>query len=446
MAVLLSEHFSYRKLLKATVPTMLMMVFTSIYGIVDGLFVSNLVGVSAFTGINLIMPFLMILAAVGFMLGAGGSALTAKTLGEGDLKKANQIFSMVVSFTVVLGVALSVVAFIFIEPIARALGGENTSAETIANAVLYGRILIAFQTAYMVQNVFQSFFVTAERATLGFFVTVAAGVTNMALDALFIAGFDWGLVGAAVATGVSQTVGALIPVVYFARKNGSLLRFTKAKWSFSALLKSSTNGSSELLSNVAMSVVGMLYNAQLLRFAGEGGVAAYGVMMYAGFVFCAIFIGYSIGTAPIVGYHYGAENHEELKNLLKKSLLITAVFSICMVSLTELLAGVLSGIFVGNDAGLQAFTAHGFRLYGLCFAFCGFGIFASGFFTALNDGLISAIISFSRTLVFPVLFVFLLPLFWGINGVWLSVVIADLCGVVVSGLCFVLKRKKYRYA
>lgn len=445
MAIHLSEHFTYRKLLKATLPTILMMVCTSVYGIVDGVFISNFVGTSAFAGVNLIMPVLMIIAAVGFMLGAGGSALTAKTLGEGQKDRANVIFSMVIAFTVMAGIAISVLVFLFLEPIARALGGNNTTEETIQNAVLYGRIFVAFETMYMLQNVFQSFFVAAEKATLGFIVTVAAGATNIILDALFMAGFGWGVIGAAVATGLSQVVGAMIPIVYFIRKNNSLLQFKWTKLEFAPLWKACTNGSSELLSNIAMSVISMLFNMQLLRLAGENGIVAYGVIMYAGFIFCAMFIGYVIGTAPIVGYHYGAQNERELKSLLKKSLCITAIFSVIMLVLTEVFAGVLSGIFVGYDKELQAFTAKGFRLYGISFALCGFNIFASGFFTALNDGLVSALISFSRTLVFQIIFVLLLPMLWGVNGVWLSIVAAEIFSLVVSFLCFLLKRKKYRY-
>ncbi len=423
----------------------MMMVFTSIYGIVDGLFVSNFAGASAFTAVNLIMPVLMIVAAVGFMLGAGGSALTAKTLGEGDRERANKIFSMVVYFTVLSGIALSVLTFLFIEPITRALGGKNTSEETIQNALVYARILIVCQTLYMVQNVFQSFFVTAEKATMGFVVTVLAGATNMALDALFVAVFGWGIVGAAVATGLSQAVGALIPVFYFAKKNDGLLRFTKTRLELSVILKASTNGSSELLTNVAMSVVGILYNTQLLKFVGENGVAAYGVIMYAGFIFCAMFIGYVIGVAPIVSYHFGAQNHAELKSLLKKSFVITTLFSGGMVALTEIFAGILSGIFVGYDEALAALTTRGFRLYGISFGLCGFNIFASGFFTALNDGLISALISFSRTMLFQAASVLLLPVWWGIDGVWLAIVLAECCALVVTLACFVSNRRKYQY-
>ncbi len=422
-----------------------MMVFTSVYGIVDGFFVSNFVGASAFTAINLMMPVLMIIAALGFMLGAGGSALVAKTLGEGNRERADKIFSMLVYCTASIGVAVSLVVLLFLEPIARGLGGKTVSEETLQNALLYGRIFIAFETAYMLQNLFQSFFVTAERAHLGFYVTLAAGGTNMLLDALFVAVCKWGLAGAAVATGLSQLVGAGIPVVYFGRRNTSLLRLRRANVQWRALGQSILNGSSELLSNISMSVVGILYNRQLLRFAGENGVAAYGVIMYAGFVFFAVFIGFVIGVAPIVGYHFGAKNRQELKSLLRKSLLIIGIFSVGMVVLTETLAEALSGIFVGYDKPLQALTVKGFRIYGVSFALCGFNIFASGFFTALSDGVTSALISFSRTLLFQVAAVLCLPVWWGLDGIWWATAVAELLALAVSVCCFAANRRKYGY-
>ncbi len=446
MAIRLSDRFGYRKLIRATIPPILMMVWISVYGVVDGLFVSNIVGASAFTAINLVMPVLMVIAAFGFMLGAGGSALTAKTLGEGKPQRANKIFSMTVYFTASLGVAVSVLVFIFLEPIIRYLGGSETTEETLRNALLYGRIFVAFETTYMVQNVFQSFFITAEKATLGFIVTALAGLTNILLDTLFVAVFRWGIAGAAVATGISQIVGVAIPIFYFSRENGGLLRLVWTKLEFLPLFKACTNGSSELLSNVAMSITGMLFNTQLLRFAGESGVAAYGVIMYAGFIFCAIFIGYTIGAAPIVGYHFGAENHDELKGLLKRSLSLIGVLSALILFSTEIFAGALSGIFLGSDPALKALTTRGFRIYGVSFALCGFNVFASGFFTALNDGLISAVISFSRTLVFPFAFVLLLPVWWGIDGVWASIIVAEVCSLAVSAICLIAKRTKYRYA
>ncbi len=426
-------------------PSIMMMVFTSIYGIVDGVFISNFVGTSAFAGVNLIMPVLIIIGSFGFMIGAGGSALVANTLGEKQTEKANKIFTQLIIFTIVLGVVLSITVFFLMEEIVLLLGGENSTQQMIDNAIIYGKIITAFEIMYMLQCVFQSLFVVAERPMLGFIITVIAGVTNMVLDALFMAVFGWGVVGAAVATGVSQTVGAIIPIGYFLKKNTSLLRFKKTKLEFRVLLKASTNGSSELLSNVAMSVVSMLFNMQLLKVAGENGVAAYGIIMYAGFIFCAIFIGYSVGVAPVIGYHNGAKNKDELKSLLRKSLIIILALSLVMVGLVEGLARPLSSIFTSGNIELLDLTTVGFRLYGISFGLCGFNILASGFFTALNDGLTSAIISFTRTLVFQVACIMLMPIWWGLTGIWLSVVVAEALNLIVCFACFMIRRKKYGY-
>lgn len=448
MKIRLSDHFSIKKLLRATFPSMAMMVFTSIYSIVDGFFVSNFAGSSAFSGVNLIFPVISIIGAVGFMLGTGGSALVANTLGEGDKERANKIFTMTLYFTIILGVILSVVVFAFVEPITYfmiKIGGQEVSQEMIDSAILYGRILSAFQVAFMLQNYFQSMFVVAEKPTLGFIVTAAAGCTNMVLDALFVGVFQWGVAGAAIATVISYFVGATVPVVYFLRPNSSLLRFSKTKLELGVLVKASTNGSSEFVSNISMSIVSILFNIQLLKYIGEDGVFAYGIMCYAGFVFAAIFIGYIIGAAPIVGYHNGAQNHDELKSLLRKSLLILTVFSAVIVTCVQLFARPLAGVFINDDQHLWNLTTHGLELYGWSFAMCGFSIFSSGFFTALNDGLTSALISFMRTLLLQILFVLVLPTFMGVDGIWLSVVFAEACSLVVCFVCFAVNRKKYQY-
>lgn len=443
MAVHLNEHFTYKKLFKAVLPSIFMMIFTSIYSVVDGLFVSNFAGKTAFAALNLIFPAIMILGAVGFMMGAGGSALVAKTLGEGDREKANKIFSMVIYFTTIVGIILSVIVFIFIEPIAKLLG---STPEMLPDCVLYGRILVGGNFMFMLQNLFQSMFIVAEKPVLGFIVTVVAGITNIVLDALFVAAFHWGITGAAVATVTSYVVGGVIPLFYFLNKNNkSLLRLVKTKFDFKSIGQSCLNGSSELLTNVSSSVVGMLFNMQLLKIAGEDGVAAYGVIMYLAFVFSAIFIGYAIGVAPITGYNYGAENHAELKNILKKSLILTAIAGVAMTGLTEALATPLSKIFVGYDKELLNMTANGMRLYGLSFLVCGFNIFSSSFFTSLNDGLISAIISFVRTVLFQITTILVMPIFWGLNGIWLSVVVAEVLALFVTIICFVTKKKKYQY-
>ncbi len=443
MAVHLSEHFTYKKLLKATLPSILMMVFTSLYSIVDGLFVSNIVGTVAFSAVNLFWPISMIIGALGFMMGAGGSALVAKTLGEGDNKKANKIFSSVVYFTIILGLVVSLAVFFFVEPICKLL---DATPQMLPYCVVYGKIIIGAEIAFMLQNLFQNFFIVAEKPMLGFLMSVLAGLINMALDALFILVFKWGVVGAAVATIAAQIVGAIVPFIYFAnKKNKSLLKLTKAGLNFKVILKSCTNGSSELLSNISASIVSIVYNIQLLKFAGENGVAAYGVIMYAGFIFAAVFIGYAIGTAPIVGYNYGAENDYELKNVLKKSIVINLTFGLIMTLLSILLARPLSSIFVSYDETLLNMTILGMRIYSFSFIFSGLNIFTSSFFTALNNGLISAIVSTLRTLVFQIGAVLLMPLIFGLNGVWSSIILAEGLALLICTIFLITNRKRYKY-
>lgn len=442
MNIQLSDHFTYEKLLRFTLPSIVMMIFTSLFGVVDGFFVSNFVGKTSFAAVNFIMPVLMILGAVGFMFGTGGSALVAKTMGEGNNDKARRLFSMLVYISVVLGVMIAVFGIVFISPIASLLGAEDTMLE---NSVIYGRIILIALPAYMLQQEFQSFFITAEKPQLGLAFSIAAGGTNMILDALFVAVFRWGLVGAAAATATTQIVGGIFPFIYFLRPNSSRLRLGKTRFDGRALLKACTNGSSELMSNISMSLVGMLYNMQLMKFAGENGVAAYGVLMYVSMIFLAAFIGYSIGTAPIIGYHYGAENHLELKSLLKKSFVLIGITSVCMLGLGEGLAMPLSKIFVGYDAELMQLTLRGFRIYSFVFLFAGIAIYGSSFFTALNDGLTSALISFLRTLVFQIAAVLILPAILEIDGIWYSIVVAEIMAFIVTVLFLVGKKSEYHY-
>lgn len=444
MKIQLSDHFTYSKLLKFTLPCIGMMIFTSIYGVVDGFFVSNYAGKIPFAAVNLIMPFLMILSTVGFMFGTGGSAIVAKTLGEGDCKKANEYFSLFVLVTFSLGVLFAVFGIAFIRPIAQMLGAEG---ELLENAVVYARIILIALPFNVLQYLFQSFLVTAEKPQIGFGVTVSAGVANIVLDAVLVILLpqEYKLAGAAIATATSQVIAGGIPLIYFLRKNSSILRIGKTSFHGKIVLKACTNGSSEFMSNISMSLVSMLYNAQLMKYAGEDGIAAYGVMMYVSMIFSAAFIGYSIGTAPVIGYQDGAKNYDELKGLLRKSLTIIGAFSICMVLLAELLAAPLSKIFVGYDAELFTLTVSGFRVFALSFFFMGYAIFCSGFFTALNDGITSAIISMFRTLIFQIGAVILLPLIFGIHGIWISIVIAEVMADVFSAIFLVAKRKKYHY-
>ena len=442
MTIQLSDHFTYGRLIRFTLPSIAMMIFTSIYGVVDGFFVSNYVGKTPFAAVNFIMPFLMILGAFGFMIGTGGSALISKTLGEGDGERARKLFSMFIYITAVCGVVIAILGILFIRPIAVWLGAEGAMLE---DCIVYGRIILAALPLFMLQMEFQSFFITAEKPQLGFGATVLAGVANMVLDALFMAVFHWGIVGAALATAISQAIGGLIPIIYFARPNPSLLRLGKTSFDGRALLRACTNGSSELMSNIAMSVVGMLYNMQLMKFSGEDGVAAYGVLMYVNFIFISIYIGYSIGTAPIIGYHYGAQNHGELRSLLRKSLVIVSATSVAMLIAGLLLAWPLSSLYVGYDKALMEMTLRGFYFSSFSFLFTGFAIFGSSFFTALNNGPISALISFLRTMVLQVAAVLIFPLIWGIDGIWLSIVVAELMAAVISLIFIVGLRRKYQY-
>ena len=444
MTIQLSEHFTYKKIFRFALPSIVMMVFTSIYGVVDGTFVSNFVGKTPFAAVNLVWPFLMILGAFGFMIGTGGSALVAKTLGEDKKEDANRYFTMLITLVIILGLLLTILGLIVIRPLSSALGA---SGQMLEDCVTYGRTLVIFNTAFMLQSVFQSLFITAEKPRLGLIMTVIAGLTNMVLDALFIAVFKWGLVGAALATGLSQCIGGVLPLIYFmSSKNDTALKFVKTKLEGTVLLKACANGVSELMTTVSSSLVSMLYNFQLMRLAGQNGIAAYGAVMYVEFAFIAVFIGYSIGTAPIVSYHYGSENHNEVKNMLQKSFKIMSVLGITMMVLAQMLASPLAKVFVGYDKELFDMTVHGFRLFSFYFILAGINIYSSSFFTALNNGIISAIISFSRTLGFETLSVIILPIFFKLDGVWMAITVAEICAFVISMSFLISKREKYNYA
>lgn len=441
-SIQLSDHFGYGRLIRFTIPSILMMIFTSIYGVVDGFFVSNFVGKTPFAAVNFIMPFLMVVGAMGFMFGTGGSALIARTMGEGKKEKAQEIFSLLVYAVAVSGIVIAALSVLFLRQIASFLGAEGTMLE---NCVVYGRIILVALPFLMLQYAFSSLAVTAEKPKLGLIITVTAGLLNITGDILFTAVFRWGIIGAAMATAMGQIVGGIVPLVYFAGKNSNSLRIGKPKWDGKALMRACSNGVSELMSNISMSIVGMLYNAQLMRYAGENGVAAYGTIMYVDFIFLAVFIGYATGVAPVISYHYGAGNQKELNNLLKRSALMILLASGAMLLLSELMAAPLAGIFVGYDAELLQMTVHAYSIYAISFLFCGFSIFGSAFFTALGDGLTSAIISFLRTLIFESASVMILPLLFGLNGIWCAIIVAECMSVLVTCLFFVAKRREYHY-
>ncbi|MFR5876886.1 MAG: MATE family efflux transporter [Eubacterium sp.] len=442
MKIQISDHFTTKKLIRFALPSIVMMMFTSIYGVVDGFFVSNYAGKTPFAAVNLIMPFIMLLSCIGFMVGTGGSALVSKTFGEGDKKKANEIFSMLIYFVIILGIILTVAGQLMLRKISSLLGADDSMLDY---CVLYGRITLASLTFFMLQNAFQSFFVTAEKPNLGLMVTIMAGVTNMALDFIFVGVMKWGISGAAIATMISEIIGGGVPLIYFFSKNKSLLKLSKTHFDGKALLKTCTNGSSELMTNLSVSLVNMLYNYQLIKFFGQNGVAAYGVIMYVSFIFAAVFFGYSIGVAPIIGYNYGAQNHYELKNMFKKSLWFNGISGLAMTMLAVLLSDSLSEMYVGYDKELFELTKMAFILFSTRYLISGFNVFSSSFFTALNNGLISALISFLRTFIFQIAAIFILPVLFTENSIWLSITVSELLTLAVSVFFFITQHKKYHY-
>lgn len=437
MKIQLSDHFTYKKLIKFTISSIIMMIFTSIYCVIDGVFVSNFVGADAFASVNIIYPFIAIIGSVGFMFGTGGSAFVSKTMGEGENEKANKYFSMLIYFMFLIGIVLTVLGFIFIEPIAKLLGADANSLE---GCLIYGRVMICGILHFMLQYSFQSFLVVAEKPILGLIISILSGVFNMLGDFLFIYVFKLGVMGAGVASVLSQCIGGIVPLIYFLNKKRKL-HLTKTNFNWKVIVKSCSNGLSEMLTNISLSVITIFYNLQLLKIIGSDGVVIYGIIQYIGFIFAAIFLGYSIGVAPIISYHYGAKNKEELKNLLRKSIIMTGISGILMTTLAEILARVFANIFVSYDNNLVEKTIIAIRLYSLSFILNGLNIFASSFFTALNNGVVSAIISFLRTFAFQILMIYLLPIILGINGIWLAVVVSEVLSIIVV-VFFILKNKK----
>lgn len=443
MRIQLSDHFTYKRLLRFVLPSILMIICTSIYGVVDGFFVSNYTGKTAFAAVNLIMPILMIVGTMGTMVGTGGSAIVSKTMGEGDKELANKYFSMLIIAAFLTGTALSVIGFVFSGKIAILLGATEALYD---DTVLYGRIMFIFMPAFILQFAFQSFFAAAEKPSLSLTISIAAGIANAFLDWLFIAVLGWDIAGAALASGIGQFIGGIIPVIYFARKNNSLLRLTlKTKFYKKAFLRACSNGSSEMVTNISTSVVSILYNFQLMKMAGENGIAAYGVIMYVNIIFMAVFLGYSIGSAPIVSYHYGSGNTGELKNLFRKSLYIIGISGVFLTVLSEISAKPLAMIFANYDKELLAMTVHGFRLYSLSFLIMGVNAWGSAFFTALNNGIVSATISFVRTFLFQIIAVLVLPLILDLDGIWLAVDVAEVLALIVTIIFFAKNKEEYQY-
>lgn len=443
----ISDHFTYGKIFRITLFPMVMMIFSSLYSIVDGIFIANFASESSFAAVNLIWPFLFIIGGIGFMFGTGGTALVSKLLGEKREEDANSAFSLIIYTTIVVGIIFSIGGYFLVEPIVKAMASISKTAtdEMVKEAIKYGRLLALGQVLFMLQNVFQSFFMVAEKSRLGFIFIIAGGVSNMICDALFIGLFKWGVIGAAFATMMGYVIAGIGPLFYFIFKKDGIIHLGKAKVSFRIIGRASYNGMSEFIANISMSIVSIVYNALLLKAYGEPGVAAYGIVMYVGFVFMAIFIGYSLGIAPAVGYNYGAKNTDELTNILKKSGVLIVVTSVVMAIFGVLAARPFSHIFSKGDEGLVLLSTKAMRIYSTVFLFCGFSIFASCFFTALNNGTVSAIISISRTLLFQIGFAFLLPPLLGNNGIWWAIAFGEMLSTAQAIIFLLAFKKKYGY-
>lgn len=446
-AVRISDHFTFKRIFKMTIAPILMMVFSSLYSVVDGFFVSNFAGKNAFTAVNLIFPVIMIVAGIGFMFGTGGSAFVSALLGKKEEEKAQKAFSMTIYFAFLFGLVLSMIVFFCIDPIVHGLASinESTSEETIQSAILYGRIMMAGECFYILQNAFQSFFSVAEKPALGFIFTLFAGLANMFFDFLFIGVLKLGISGAAAASLMGMAVGSVGPFLYFTINRKNLIHLGRPEANIKDLLQIMSNGSSEFISNISTSTVSMVFNIQLLRLIGENGVSAYGIIMYVSYIFMAIFLGYSIGMAPAVGYNYGANNKAELKNILHKGLLIIGITGVVMVGLSEAMAIPFSRIFSSGSEELQQVASTAMRIYSISYLFCGFSIYGSSFFTALNNGMISALISILRTLGFQLVSVIILPLMIGVNGIWLSMVVAEIGSFFMTIMFLLIKKKRYGY-
>lgn len=438
----LSDHFTYGKLLRFTLPTIAMMISSSIYGVVDGFFVSNFVGTTPFAALNLVMPFLLILGSVGFMIGTGGSALVAKLLGRGRTETANSVFSLLIYALIAFGIVLAVLGLIFLSDIVKFFGATG---EMFTDSLAYGHVVLLGLPLLMLQYAFQSFLVTAEHPKIGFVVIIFAGLTNIVLDALFIVGFDWGLRGAALATVIGEAVGGLVPLGIFIFNKTWNLKIGRCHLNSIALLHTMTNGSSEFMTNVSLSVVAMFYNWQLLRFIGERGVAIYGVIMYVAAIFLASLFGFAVGSSPLVSYNFGASNRAELKNLFRKSLVIVGTMNIILTAVAVVFATPLCEIFLRHDQALLSEMAKALSIYAVSFLFAGFNVLASAFFTALNNGLVSALLSFCRTLVFELLCVLAIPAIFGAENIWFSIVVAEILALILSVFLLYKFRNRYGY-
>lgn len=438
----ISERLNLPRLFLACVPMILMMISISIYSVVDGFFVSNFAGKIQFAAVNLIYPFIMVVGSLGFMMGTGGTALVAKKMGEGKTEEAKKLFFNCFVVTVALGVVFSSI-FVFLLPkIAEGLGADEAM---LPYCVDYGRILILGITFFNLQNMFQPFFAASGRPGLGFAITIGAGVANIVFDAIFVAGAGWGCVGAAWGTVIGQVVGGFLPVIYYFAKNKSALRLVPAKMQWGAIFKMGANGLSEFVSQIAVSVLSMIMNVLLMKHYQENGVSAYGIICYVWLIFAATFIGLCMGISPRISYVYGEKNKPELRRLTQRALALFIFAGLFEFIMAEALTVPLSYAYAGYDEGLRQLTCHASFIYSIIYLALGINMFGSSFFTALNNGLVSALLSFARLMLFEAVSVYLCSLFWQGDGIWWGVVIGEALGFVMNFLVIFIHGKRYGY-
>lgn len=437
----IAQKFNVFTLLKFAFPTMVMMVFMSLYTIVDGIFVSRLVGSNALSAVNIVYPVISLLIACGIMLSTGGSAIVARQMGEKREQEARENFSMLAVVSVLTGIVILVLGLMFLEPICRILGGTPVLLE---DCKIYLGVLLGFGPLTMLQMLFQTFFVTAGKPGLGLGLTLTGGVVNMVLDYVFMGPMQMGVLGAALATGLGQAIMAVAGVVYFLKVKGNLY-FVKPVFRGNILLQSCGNGSSEMVSNLSTAVVTFLFNITMLKLAGEDGVAAITIVLYGQFLFTALYLGFSMGVAPVVSFNYGNQNHAQLKRIYKICIGFILGSSVFILGIALLFSEPIVGIFTGEENHTYELAVEGFFQFSFNYLFAGINIFASALFTSLSNGKISAIISFCRTFVFITVSIVLLPRVMGITGVWLSVPLAELVTLFISITYLKGQKEVYHY-
>lgn len=437
----IGREFGFFSLLKFALPSVIMMMVMGLYSMVDSMFVSRFVSTNALSAINVVYPVINLLIGLGVMLASGGSAVIAAKMGAGKTDEARRDFSMIVTIGLASSIVIAVAGLIFIRPIVTFLGASELLVDY---AVTYLAIILMFAPANMLQMLFQMFFVTAGRPGLGLTFIIGAGLVNAVLDYVFIVPLGMGIAGAALATGIGYLIPAAAGLIFFFGKKKELY-FTKPKFSAAVLGSSCSNGSSEMVSNLSMAVVTLVFNRIMMNLAGEDGVAAVTIVMYAQFLLSSIFMGFSLGVQPVISFHHGAGNRRNLKGIYRHCIVFIAIAAVSVFAVAMTLGPTLTTIFTPKDTNVWTLAVRGFMILPFCFLLEGFSIYASAAFTALGDGKTSALISFLRTFLFILTGLLTLPLAFGIDGVWLAVPVAELCSVLVVIGCVLWHKAKGRF-